>query len=133
MRKTNSKAVKECVRNYLKENVTELLEEREIATEKPYTEYMNICREKKFHERQYYKTEFDMFKDWLQGLGGFGADIYYHGSARGFYGGKCQDILQDWLDQTDEEVRKYDSADSEELMARLCYRELSYLIAKEEK
>lgn len=129
MRRTNSKAVKECVRNYLKENVMELLEEREIATEKPYTEYMNICREEKFH--QHYKTEFDMFVDWLQGLGGFGADIYYHGSARGFYGGKCQDILQDWLEQTDEEVRQYDSEKSENLMTVLCYRELRNLIEEE--
>jgi GrpB-like predicted nucleotidyltransferase (UPF0157 family) len=72
-----------------------------------------------------------MFEDWLQGRGGFGDDIYYHASKRGFQGGKCQDILQDWLQQTDEEVKKYESQESEKLMVRLCWREFEYMMNKE--
>ena len=130
MLKTNSKQVKESVRKYLIENVNELLEEREIETDKPFHAYMDIIEKEKFYQK--YNTQFDMFKDWLQGLGGFGDDIYYHSSKKGFSGGKCQDILQDWLKQTDIEVKRYSNTESENLMTILCYREFIYLMNKED-
>ena len=129
MLKTNSKAVKEAVRAYLIENVSEMMQERDIVTDKPFHAYLDIINHEKFY--QDYKCNFDMFVDWLQGLGGFGADIYYHGSKRGFLGGLCQDILQDWLMQTDEEVKKYSGTQSENLMVMLCWREFEYLMKKE--
>lgn len=129
MRKTNSKEVKQAIRKYLHENVVALLEEREIETEKPFTAYFGIIKEEKKYIK--YRTRFEMFEDWLQGLGGFGDDIYYHCSKRGFDGGKCQDILQDWLEQTPEEVKKYSVQDSENLMVRLCWREFEYMMQKE--
>ncbi len=129
MRKTNSKEVKAAIRAYLLENVMLEIEEREIETDKPFTWYFeNIKEEKKYIK---YRCNFEMFEDWLQGLGGFGDDIYYHASKRGFQGGKCQDILQDWLQQTDEEVKKYESQESENLMVRLCWREFEYMMNKE--
>lgn len=128
-RKTNSKEVKHAVREYLKENVNVLLEEREIETEKPFTAYFNIINNEKQYQK--YNNDFEMFKDWLQGLGGFGDDIYYFPSKKGFEGGKCQDILQDWLQQTNEEVKKYTQSQSEELMLYLCWREFQYMMNKE--
>ena len=130
-RKTNSKEVKQAVREYLKENVNALLEEREIETEKPFTAYFSIINNEKQYQK--YNNDFEMFKDWLQGLGGFGDDIYYFSSKKGFEGGKCQDILQDWLQQTDEEAKKYTQSQSEELMLYLCWREFQYMIKKEGK
>lgn len=130
MRKTNSKEVKQAVRNYLIENVKEMIEEREIETDKPFTQYFKIINSEKFYQE--YENNFEMFKDWLQGLGGFGDDIYYNPSKRGYSGGKCQDILQDWLEQTKEEVEKYSNKKSEELMVYLCWREFEYLMKKEQ-
>lgn len=129
MRRTNSKEVKQAIRKYLQENVVALLEEREIETEKPFTAYFGIIKEEKKYIK--YRTQFEMFKDWLQGLGGFGDDIYYHSSKRGFVGGKCQDILQDWLEQTDEEVKRFSCEESENLMCSLCWREFQFLMEKE--
>lgn len=129
MRKTNSKEVKAAVRKYLLENVMLEIEEREVETNKPFTWYFENIKEEKRHIK--YRCDFEMFEDWLQGLGGFGDDIYYHASKRGFQGGKCQDILQDWLQQTDEEVKKYESQESENLMVRLCWREFEYMMNKE--
>lgn len=129
MRKTNSKEVKAAIRAYLLENVTAEIEEREIETDKPFTWYFENIKEEKRYIK--YRCNFEMFEDWLQGLGGFGDDIYYHASKRGFQGGKCQDILQDWLQQTDEEVKKYESQESENLMVRLCWREFEYMMNKE--
>ena len=125
MRRTNSKAVKEAVRKYLADEVALQLAEREIATEKPYTCYLDIVRAEKASDR--YNSEFEMFKDWASGLGGYalGADIYCHWS--GEYCRTVQKILQNWLDETDEEAQKYDVEKCEELMTRLCYRELKYL------
>ena len=128
MRKTNSKAVKEAVRNYLRECVADTMVEYGIEPENPYIEYLRIMREEMQSSK--YRTEFEMFEDWLQGLGGFGADVFYFNSKRG-HDGKVQDILQDWLDQTDEEISKYDYWDSTKLMVKLCWRELNYLAEHE--
>lgn len=127
--RTNCKEVKEAVRKYLTENVMLEIEENEIETEKPFTWYFENIKEEKRHIK--YRSNFEMFEDWLRGLGGFGDDIYYHSSKKGFYGGRCQDILQDWLKQTDEEVKKYDARESEDLMLRLCWREFIFLLNKE--
>ena len=131
MLRSNSKAVKEKVRAYLKDEVFAFLEERQIAGEKPYTEYMNTIRSEKKYQK--YRSDFEMFQDWLQGLGGYamGADIYCHVSERGRFAGKVADILQDWLSETDEEIQKYDTERSENLMLNLCWREFQYLIRKE--
>lgn len=126
--KTNCKAVKEAIRGYLLDQVSEMMEERNIVSEHPLREYWNIINEEKFYQK--YRCNFDMFKDWLQGLGGFGADIYYTGSSRGFEG-KVQDLLQDWLQQSDDEVKKYKYYQSEELAVRLCWREFNYMLNKE--
>jgi len=129
MLKTNCKQVKEAVRAYLMENINEMMEEREIVTDRPVHAYFDIIQAEKFNQR--YNSDFDMFVDWLQGLGGFGADIYYHGSRRGFAGGMVQDILQDWLLQSNADVKKYSGTQSEELIVRLCWREFQYLMKKE--
>ena len=44
MLKTNSKIVKERIRNYLKESIDIVLEERKIQTEKPMRAYYNIIQ-----------------------------------------------------------------------------------------
>lgn len=129
MLKTNSKIVKERIRNYLKESIDIVLEERKIQTEKPMKAYYNIIQSEKFY--QSYRNDFEMFKDFHQGLGGFGADIYYswkdtkYSTAR-FY-------LKEWLEETEEESFKYTESKCEELMVYLCYREFTHLLNKEEK
>ena len=120
MRKTNSKEVKNEVRAYLSEQVNAELEERGIETGKPFSAYFSIIEEEKHYQK--YKSNFDMFKDWLQGLGGFGSDIFL---------GDSKEFLKNWLNQTEEEANKYTTEESERLMVLLCWREFEYLMGKE--
>lgn len=129
--RTNSKQAKQAVRAYLVENVNEMMQEREIETDKPFHAYLDIIKEEKFYRT--YPSDFEMFRDWLQGLGGFGADLYYHASKRGFAGGMVQDMLQDWLNQTDAEVRRFSGTDSENLAVCLCYREFMFMYNHEKQ
>lgn len=129
MLRTNSKVVKERIREYLKEQVALMMDEREITTDYPFTKYWGIIKDESPH--LWGRDNYKKWKSWLQGLGGFGDDIYYHPSKRGHSGGKVQDILQDWLEETDEEVKKFPYDKSEELKCSLCWREFKDMVLKE--
>lgn len=129
MLNTNNKIVKERVRNYLKESINIVLEEREIQTEKPMEAYYNIIQSEKIY--QFYNNGFEMFKDFHQGLGGFGSDIYY--SWKDEQNSTARFYLKEWLEETEEESFKYDETECENLMMYLCYREFTYLLKQEQK
>lgn len=130
MRKTNNKIVKEKVRNYLKESVAIfLLEDREITTNNPIRTYYDIIQSEK--QYQSYKNDFEMFKDFHQGLGGFGSDIYYSWKDEKY--SLARFYLKEWLEETESECFKYSEEECEELMVYLCYREFTYLLNQEEK
>lgn len=125
MLKTNSKIVKNRIRKYITESVADFLEEREVETNKPITEFFVIINEEKFHQK--YRCEFDMVQDWMQGLGcNIGVDIYAHF-------GTAKNILADWLEETEEEKEKYSETEAENLMMRLIYREMDYMRKQEQK
>lgn len=129
MRKTNSKIVKEKVRNYLKESIAIFLEDREVITSNPIRTYYDIIQSEK--QYQFYKNEFEMFKDFHQGLGGFGSDIYYSWKDEKYSFSRF--YLKEWLEETELECFKYSEEECEELMVYLCYREFTYLLKQEEK
>lgn len=127
--KTNSKEVKQAIRNYLVENVTALLDERGIETDKPFTAYFEIVKTEKSYGKLHYYSDFQMFDDWLRGLGGFGDDIFYTWDNNGFT--RCKNTLASWLHETPEEMDKYSETQSEDLMCKLCWREFCFLMDKE--
>lgn len=125
MLKTNSKIVKNRIRKYIELHVADFLEEREVNTNKPITEFFAIIHEEKLYQK--YKCEFDMVQDWMQGLGcSIGCDIYYHH-------GTAKNILANWLEETEEEKEKYSETEAENMMMRLVYREMDYMRKQEQK
>lgn len=121
MLRTNSKAVNEKIKSYILENVDiDYINEFFKVDENDYTEIcgciLQICEKEKFYQR--YKSRFDMFKDWCQGLPSALNTLYY-------YNVSAVDLLGDILEQTEEERSKYSESDAEELMTKLLYRELS--------
>lgn len=97
--RTNSKKAKKRIREYLMDYVTEMMDEREIETETPVTEFMKIMNEEaKYGCVNRNANEFDRFVYWLQGLAGFGADIYYFSSDAEYGYSKCRKILAVWLE-----------------------------------
>ena len=134
MLKTNAKQVTEAVRQYLAEAIIDDLQTNyDIETDKPFTEYKRIMELEKGYLVKRSAPFFVIYKDWLQGLAGYGADIYYHSSRRGFPGGYVQDLLQDWLQETDAEVLQFDASTSEELAAKLTFRVFCKEVEREAK
>lgn len=77
------------------------------------------------NEKQYcrYNSDFEMFKDWAQGLPtAFNTGYYYNISA--------VDLLADWLEETDSEKAKFKESTAEEKITWLLYRELRKGAAK---
>ena len=73
----------------------------------------NTERMKKF----YGYSEFNAFRDWLQGLPSIFDPMYY-------YKGSAVQVLGDILEETEEERSKYTESDAEEMLTKLIYREI---------
>ena len=78
------------------------------------------CNEKRYCR---YNSDYEMFKDWAQGLPtAFNTSYYYNVSA--------VDLLADWLEETDKEKEKFEESAAEEKITWLIYRELRKGAAK---
>ena len=76
---------------------------------------LQACQNEKRYCR--YNNDFEMFKDWAQGLPtAFNTSYYYNVSA--------VDLLADWLEETDNEKEKFEESAAEEKITWLIYREL---------
>lgn len=76
---------------------------------------LQACQNEKRYCR--YNNDFEMFKDWAQGLPtAFNTSYYYNVSA--------VDLLADWLEETDSEKAKFEESAAEEKITWLIYREL---------
>ena len=82
---------------------------------------LQACQNEKRYCR--YNSDFEMFKDWAQGLPtAFNTSYYYNVSA--------VDLLADWLEETDKEKEKFEESAAEEKITWLIYRELRKGAAK---
>ncbi len=76
---------------------------------------LSACQNEKRYCR--YRSEYEMFKDWAQGLPtAFNTGYYYNTSA--------VDLLANWLEETDSEKAKFKECEAEEKITWLLYREL---------
>lgn len=82
---------------------------------------LQACQNEKRYCR--YNNDYEMFKDWAQGLPtAFNTSYYYNVSA--------VDLLADWLEETDSEKAKFEESATEEKITWLLYRELRKGAAK---
>lgn len=123
MLRSNSKKVIEKVRNYIINGVDH--EYFELEADPDFNTACKLILTACQNEKRYcrYNSDFEMFKDWAQGLPtAFNTCYYYNVSA--------VDMLADWLDETDSEKAKFEESAAEEKITWLLYRELRKGAAK---
>ncbi len=123
MLKTNNKKVIEKVRSYIINGVDH--EYFELETDPDYKTACKLILQACQNEKRYcrYNNDFEMFKDWAQGLpSAFNTMYYYNISA--------VDMLGAWLEESESEKSKYNESEAEEMITRLIYRELTKGAAK---
>ncbi len=127
MLKTNSKAARQNIINYIRTESEDYLvsncgHDPETLSSDPalcWVIYETFNDEILKHNNQYIAgrvSEYEMFKLWAQGLAMGGLFDYY--LCKGI------DTLGDILEETEEERNKYDELDAEDLLTRLIYREI---------
>lgn len=128
MLRTNSLAARANINDYITTVKDRIIDEYEAAPDTidaPESLAWYIMNEMFYNEKckhdLAYKahriSEYDLFKEWAQGLSCCGLfDYYYHPEAR--------EILGDILEETEEERNKYTEEQAEELLTNLIYREL---------
>lgn len=77
---------------------------------------MEACHNEKAGIR--YKSSFEMFRDWAQGLPTAFNTLYY-------YNVSAVDLLADWLNETDSEKARFTEEQAEERITALLFRELT--------
>lgn len=82
---------------------------------------LTACQNEKRYCR--YNSDFEMFKDWAQGLPSAFNTLYY-------YNVSAVDMLGAWLEETDKEKEKFEESAAEEKITWLLYRELRKGAAK---
>lgn len=137
MRKTNSKEVKEIIKNYIMEHFNYYmddnrgqfsgdLEHLNNTDTNNYTEVCNAILTVFWAEKLKYDNRFkagrvsrsEMFEDWCSGLcSALNTDYYYNVSA--------VDLLGEWLEETESEKAKYDERKAEKTITALLWRELN--------
>ncbi len=126
MLRTNSKAARQNIMNYIRDNAAEYIELEYSYTTDQLENDNNLCavimdifKAEKYHgaEKYYHFNLFTAFTDWAQGLALGGLFKYYYKPA--------VDIVGDILDQTPAERARYTETDAENTMTRLIYRELT--------
>lgn len=116
LRSTNKKVL-EKIRQYIINGVDH--EYFELETDPDYKTACKLILQAYQNEKRYcrYNNDFEMFKDWAQGLPtAFNTSYYYNVSA--------VDLLADWLEETDKEKEKFEESAAEEKITWLLYREL---------
>lgn len=122
MLKTNSKKVRETVKNYIIESFHS--SDFESWHETEITDYKTICNcilsafwLEKVQLDKRRMSEKALFFEWCQGLPNVLDCDYYLASAK--------DLLAEWLEETEEEKEKYTEEQAENLITTLLYRELT--------
>lgn len=117
MLRSTNKAVINKIRQYIINGVDH--EYFELETDPDYKTACKLILQACQNEKRYcrYNNDFEMFKDWAQGLPtAFNTSYYYNVSA--------VDLLADWLEETDKEKEKFEESAAEEKITWLLYREL---------
>lgn len=117
MLRSTNKAVINKIRQYIINGVDH--EYFELETDPDYKTACKLILSACQNEKRYcrYNNDFEMFKDWAQGLPtAFNTSYYYNVSA--------VDLLADWLEETDTEKEKFEESVAEEKITWLIYREL---------
>lgn len=123
MLRSTNKAVINKIRQYIINGVDH--EYFELETDPDYKTACKLILQACQNEKRYcrYNNDFEMFKDWAQGLPtAFNTGYYYNVSA--------VDLLADWLEETDKEKEKFEECEAEEKITWLIYRELRKGAAK---
>ena len=119
MLKTNCKKAMENIRAYIEQNFDctgyELEKEPETFREKACF-ILETCRSEKRYS-SYGMSDYEIFKDWCQGLPGALDTCYY-------YNRSAVDDLAEILEETEEEKNRYTESEAEEKLTCLIYREL---------
>ena len=123
MLRTNSKEVKEKVKNWIINNFDWSNYEGYYTKPKTYEEIKETIALICWHEKSYQVLRLhdslqNMFIEWCQGLPSLidTASYYCHGSA--------VDLVGDILEQTKEERAKYSEVEAEKLMTHLIFKEI---------
>ena len=122
LRSTNKKVL-EKIRDYIINGVDH--EYFELEADPDYKTACKLILQACQNEKRYcrYNSDYEMFKDWAQGLPtAFNTSYYYNVSA--------VDLLADWLEETDKEKEKFEESAAEEKITWLMYRELRKGAAK---
>lgn len=123
MLRSTNKAVINKIRQYIINGVDH--EYFELETDPDYKTACKLILQACQNEKRYcrYNNDFEMFKDWAQGLpSAFDTSYYYNFSA--------VDLLADWMEETDSEKEKYSETEAEDKISWLIYRELRKGAAK---
>ena len=125
MLRTNSKQVKEAIKNFIVKNYTPEnynWKETEVFEEVAQALRYAFNKEKVELDNRYKVgriTKFDLFAEWCAGLPSiFCTDDIFLQSA--------VDLVGDMLQQTEAERNKYTESEAEQLMVKLIYRELGF-------
>lgn len=118
MLRSNSKKVIEKIRNYIIEGVDH--EYFGLKTDPDFKTACKLVLSACENEKRYirYNSNFEMFKDWAQGLPSAFNTLYY-------YNVSAVNILGAWLEETESEKTKYSETEAEEKITWLLYRELT--------
>lgn len=117
MLRSTNKAVINKIRQYIIDGVDH--EYFELEADPDFNTACKLILQACQNEKRYcrYNNDFEMFKDWAQGLPtAFNTSYYYNVSA--------VDLLADWLEETDKEKEKFEESAAEERITWLIYREL---------
>ena len=117
MLRSTNKAVINKIRQYIIDGVDH--EYFELEADPDFNTACKLILQACQNEKRYcrYNNDFEMFKDWAQGLPtAFNTSYYYNVSA--------VDLLADWLEETDKEKEKFEESAAEEKITWLIYREL---------
>ena len=117
MLRSTNKAVINKIRAYIVDGVDH--EYFGLETDPDFNTACKLILQACQNEKRYctYRSAYEMFKDWAQGLPtAFNTCYYYNVSA--------VDLLADWLEETDKEKEKFEERAAEEKITWLLYREL---------
>ena len=126
MLRTNSKTVKERIRNYIVENIDRDYIEEVTGKEVDSLDYSEIkaaLRSIVFEEMEKHhclkgrQGKYYFFKEWASGLPSALDTTYY-------YNISAVDLLGDILEETEEERNRYTEMQAEEMLTKLLFREI---------
>ena len=126
MLRTNSKTVKERIRNYIVENIDrDYIEEvtGKDVDNLDYSEIKEALRNIIFEEMEKHhclrgrRGKYYFFKEWAAGLPSALNTLYY-------YNISAVDLLGDILEETEEERNRYTEMQAEEMLTKLLFNEI---------